>query len=133
MGANRRPVGVRRTKPLKAMRDCRGVRARFHMEEVTYQGEFVQLDRIRLDVAFGDSGPRDIPLDIGATGEQTLELSGEICDGAVLNYVVSVDYIRCVQDLGRHRGGWVGKTLDDGLARAPGSFAQRRRSAGCDV
>jgi 5,10-methylenetetrahydromethanopterin reductase len=70
------------------------IRRLFTMEEVTYQGEFVHLDRVRLDVAFGDTSPRNIPIYIGATGERMLELSGEICDGVVLNYVVSVDYIK---------------------------------------
>ena len=68
------------------------------MEEVTYHGEFVNLDRVRLDVAYGDTGPRDIPLYIGATGPKALELTGEICDGVVLNYVVSTDYIRDAVD-----------------------------------
>ena len=32
------------------------------------------------------------PLYIGATGDKMLEMAGEICDGVVLNYVVSVDF-----------------------------------------
>jgi 5,10-methylenetetrahydromethanopterin reductase len=88
-------VGEDRRKPLRAMREhIEAMRQLFTMEEVTYQGEFVHLDRIRLDVAYGDTSPRNIPLYIGATGEKMMELTGEICDGAVLNYVVSVDYIR---------------------------------------
>lgn len=88
-------VGVDRRKPLQAMREhVESIRQLFTMEEVTYQGEFVQLDRVRLDVAYGDTSPRDIPIYIGATGDWMLELAGEIADGVVLNYVVSVDYIR---------------------------------------
>lgn len=88
-------VGVNRTKPLAAMREyVEAIRQLFTMEEVTYQGEFVNLDRVRLDVAFGDTSPRDIPIYIGATGPKMLEMTGEICDGVVLNYMVSVDYIR---------------------------------------
>ncbi|MBI4731280.1 MAG: LLM class flavin-dependent oxidoreductase [Chloroflexi bacterium] len=88
-------VGVQREKPLKAMREyVESIRQLFTMQEVTYQGEFVHLDKIRLDVAYGDTSPRDIPIYIGATGDKMLELSGEICDGVVLNYVVSVDYIK---------------------------------------
>lgn len=88
-------VGVNRRRPLKAMREhIEALRQLFTMEEVTYQGEFVNLDRVRLDVAFGDTSPRDIPLYIGATGPKMLEMTGEICDGVVLNYMVSVDYIR---------------------------------------
>ncbi|MBP8856703.1 MAG: LLM class flavin-dependent oxidoreductase [Anaerolineaceae bacterium] len=88
-------VGVNRVKPLKAMREhVEAIRQLFTMQEVTYQGEFVNLDRINLDVAFGDKSPRDIPIYIGATGDKMLEMAGEICDGVVLNYVVSVDYIK---------------------------------------
>ncbi len=88
-------VGVERRRPLRAMREnIEAIRELFTMEEVTYEGEFVQLDRVKLDVAYGDTSPRDIPLYIGATGPKMLELAGEICDGVVLNYVVSVDYIR---------------------------------------
>lgn len=87
-------VGEERRKPLKAMREhVEAIRQLFTMEEVSYEGEFVKLDRIRLDVAYGHTGPRDIPLYIGATGEKMMELTGEICDGAVLNYVVPVDYV----------------------------------------
>ena len=70
------------------------IRALFTMEEVTYEGEFVHLDRVSLDVAYGDTSPRDIPIYIGATGPKMLELTGEIADGAMLNYVVPTDYIR---------------------------------------
>lgn len=88
-------VGVDRRRPLLAMREhIEAMRALFTMEEVTFEGEFVKLDRVRLDVAYGDRSPRQIPLYIGATGDKMLELTGEICDGVVLNYVVSVDYIR---------------------------------------
>jgi len=88
-------VGVRREKPLKAMREhVEAIRRLLTMQEVTYSGEFVHLDRVTLDVVFGDTSPRNIPIYIGATGDQMLELAGEICDGVVLNYVVSVDYIR---------------------------------------
>jgi 5,10-methylenetetrahydromethanopterin reductase len=107
-------VGVTRTKPLKAMREhVEAIRRLFTMEEVTYQGEFVQLDRIRLDVAFGDRGPRDIPIYIGATGDQMLELSGEICEGVVLNYVVSVETIRRAVGLVEKGAKKAGKSLTD--------------------
>ena len=36
-----------------------------------------QLDRVKLDVAFGDTSPRDIPIYIGATGDKMLEMAGE--------------------------------------------------------
>ncbi len=107
-------VGVERKRPLKAMREnIEAIRQLFTMEEVTYEGEFVHLDRVKLDVAFGDTSPRDIPLYIGATGPKMLEMAGEICDGVVLNYVVSVDYIREAVELVRKGAEKAGKTLAD--------------------
>lgn len=107
-------VGVNRRKPLKAMREhVEAIRQLFTMEEVTYQGEFVNLDRIRLDVAFGDTSPRDIPIYIGATGPRMLELTGEICDGVMLNYMVSVDYIKNAVKLVEKGAQKAGKTIED--------------------
>jgi 5,10-methylenetetrahydromethanopterin reductase len=105
-------VGVKREKPLKAMREyVEAIRQLFAMQEVTYQGEFVHLDRVKLDVVFGDTRPRDIPIYIGATGDKMLELAGEICDGVVLNYVVSVDYIRRAIELVARGAAKGGKTV----------------------
>lgn len=107
-------VGVDRRKPLTAMREhIAALRQLFTMEEVTYEGQFVHLDRVRLDVAFGDASPRDIPLYIGATGPRMLQLAGEICDGVVLNYVVSVEYIRNAVALIEKGAKKAGKTLAD--------------------
>ena len=106
-------MGVNRVKPLQAMREnVEAIRQLFTMQETTYQGEFVQLDRIKLDVVFGDTRPRDIPIYIGATGDKMLELAGEICDGVVLNYVVSVDYIRRAVELVAKGAARAGKTID---------------------
>jgi 5,10-methylenetetrahydromethanopterin reductase len=105
-------VGVERKQPLLAMREhVEAIRQLFTMEEVTYQGEFVKLDRVKLDVAYGDTSPRDIPLYLGATGPKMLELAGEICEGVVLNYVVSVEYIREAVALVRQGAERAGKTL----------------------
>ena len=107
-------VGAGRRKPLAAMREnIEAIRQLFTMEEVTYEGEFVHLDRVRLDVAYGDTSPRDIPIYIGATGPKMLELTGEICDGVVLNYVVSTDYIRGAVDRVAEGAARAGKTLDE--------------------
>ena len=88
-------VGADRRSPLKAMREnIEAIRALFTMEEISYEGEFVQLDHVKLDVAYGSTDPRNIPIYIGATGPKMLQLSGEICDGPVLYYVVSTEYIK---------------------------------------
>jgi 5,10-methylenetetrahydromethanopterin reductase len=89
------------------------IRQLFTMEEVTYEGEFVKLDRVRLDVAYGDTSPRDIPIYLGATGEKMMELTGEICDGAVLNYVVPTEYIRGAVDLLGRGAAKSGRTIAD--------------------
>ncbi len=107
-------VGVERVRPLQAMREnVEAIRQLFTMEEVTYQGDFVNLDRVKLDVAFGDASSRNIPIYIGATGPKMLEMTGEICDGVVLNYVVSVEYIRRAVELVRKGAEKAGKTLED--------------------
>ena len=88
-------VGADRRSPLRAMREnIEAIRALFSMEEISYEGEFVQLDHVKLDVAYGSTEPRNIPIYIGATGPKMLQLSGEICDGPVLNYIVSTEYIK---------------------------------------
>lgn len=107
-------VGVQREKPLRAMREhVEAIRQLFTMQEVTYHGEFVNLERIKLDVAFGDTSPRDIPIYIGATGDKMLEMSGEICDGVVLNYVVSAEYIKKAVALVEKGAKKAGKMLAD--------------------
>jgi 5,10-methylenetetrahydromethanopterin reductase len=62
------------------------------LENVTYQGEFHQVKGIELDVVHGRREPRNVPIMIGATGPKMMELTGEIADGAVLNYCVPPEY-----------------------------------------
>ncbi|MFM8863192.1 MAG: LLM class flavin-dependent oxidoreductase [Acidimicrobiia bacterium] len=86
-------VGVDRSRPLKAMREtCEAVRALLADETVTYAGEFVQLDGVELDYVHQERRPKDVPIYIGATGMQMMELTGAIADGALLNYLVSPAY-----------------------------------------
>jgi 5,10-methylenetetrahydromethanopterin reductase len=89
-------VGIERKKPLRAMREYVTVLQKlFKMENVTFEGEFVQVRDIRLDVVYGDPHtPRNIPIYIGATGWEMIELTGEIADGLLLNYLVSPEYNR---------------------------------------
>ena len=86
-------VGIDRSRPLKAMREtCEAVRALLADETVTYDGEFVKLDGVELDYVHQERRPKDVPIYIGATGMKMMELTGEIADGAVLNYLVSPAY-----------------------------------------
>ncbi len=86
-------VGITRSKPLLAMRETVSVvRSLLARERVTFRGEFVHLDDVELDVVHGRKEPRNVPIYIGATGPKMMALTGEIADGAVLNYLVSPQY-----------------------------------------
>jgi 5,10-methylenetetrahydromethanopterin reductase len=90
-----RNVGIERRKPLKAMREVvEVVRRLLAMEQVTFQGEFVSMNGVEIDIVHGDRSPKDVPIYVGATGDQMLELSGEIADGVLMNYLVSPQYNR---------------------------------------
>jgi len=109
-----RNVGIERRKPLTAMRETVEVLRRLlNMERVTYHGEFHHVDGIELDVVHGRREPRHVPIMIGATGAKMMELTGEISDGAVLNYCVPPEYNDDALeqlDRGARRAG---RTLDD--------------------
>jgi 5,10-methylenetetrahydromethanopterin reductase len=86
-------VGIDRKSPLTAMREVvTVVRSLLNAETVTFSGEYVHVDGIKLDVVHGRKGPRNVPIYIGATGPKMLELTGEIADGVVLNYLVKPEY-----------------------------------------
>lgn len=86
-------VGIKREKPLTAMREVVSVvRDLLARKRVSFHGEFVHLDDVELDVVHGRKTPRNVPIYIGATGPQMMTLTGEIADGAVLNYLVSPKY-----------------------------------------
>lgn len=86
-------VGINRTKPLKAMEETITVLRRLlNMERVSFEGEFVQVNGIELDVVHGRREPRNVPIYIGATGNKMIEMTGRLADGIVLNYCVPVEY-----------------------------------------
>ena len=86
-------VGIERKKPLKVMREVvTTVRALLADETVTFSGDFVQLDGVELDYVYQERRPKEVPIYIGATGMKMMELTGEIADGVVLNYLVSPEY-----------------------------------------
>jgi 5,10-methylenetetrahydromethanopterin reductase len=84
------------------------------MERVTFQGEFVDVDDIEIDIVHGDRSPKRVPIYIAATtGMNMMELAGEIGDGALLNYLVGPEYNRQALEhlaVGAERAG---RTLDD--------------------
>jgi 5,10-methylenetetrahydromethanopterin reductase len=86
-------VGIDRKHPLTAMKETVQIMRRLlNMERVTFDGEFIHVNGIELDVVHGRREPRNVPIYIGATGDQMMEMTGEIADGVVLNYCVSPDY-----------------------------------------
>lgn len=107
-------VGIDRRKPLTAMRETIEVMRRLlAMENVTFEGEFHQVKGIELDVVHGRREPRNVPMMIGATGPQMMELTGEIADGVVLNYCVPPDYNHPALDQLARGAKRAGRTLDD--------------------
>jgi 5,10-methylenetetrahydromethanopterin reductase len=88
-------VGIERSRPLTVMREVvTAVRALLANETVTMDGHYVHLDGVELDYVYQERRPKDVPIYIGATGMKMMELTGEIADGVVLNYLVSPDYNR---------------------------------------
>jgi 5,10-methylenetetrahydromethanopterin reductase len=109
-----RNVGIERRKPLLAMRETVEVLRRLlNMERVTFHGEFHHVDEIELDVVHGRREPRHVPIMIGATGDQMMQLTGEISDGAVLNYCVPPEYNDRALELLEIGAKKSGRTLDD--------------------
>ena len=107
-------VGIKREKPLRAMREIvTAVRGLLANENVTFHGEFVHLDGVELDYVYQERRAKDVPIYIGATGLQMMELTGEIADGAVLNYLVSPDYNKQAIEALEKGAAKAGRTLDD--------------------
>ena len=107
-------VGITRAKPLRAMREIvTAVRALLNNETVTMKGEFVQLDGVELDYVYQKRRAKDVPIYIGATGMQMMELTGEIADGVVLNYLVSPEYNSQAMEALSRGADKAGRSIDD--------------------
>ena len=107
-------VGIHRHKPLTAMRETvEAVRRLLAMERVTYDGEFVHLDDVEIDIVHGDRSPKNVPIYIGATAMKMMELAGEIGDGVVLNYLVGPGYNREAMEHLAIGAARAGRTVDD--------------------
>jgi 5,10-methylenetetrahydromethanopterin reductase len=107
-------VGIDRSKPLRAMREVvEATRRLLAMERVTYKGEFVHLDDVEIDVVHGDRSPKQVPIYIGATGMQMMELTGAIADGVVLNYMVAPAYNQQALEALTRGAEKAGRSLDD--------------------
>jgi 5,10-methylenetetrahydromethanopterin reductase len=107
-------VGIERRYPLAVMREVATVlRALFNDETVTFHGQFVHLDGVELDYVYQERRPKEIPIYIGATGMKMMELTGEVADGVVLNYLVSPDYNRRALDALETGATRAGRSVED--------------------
>lgn len=107
-------VGIDRSKPLQAMRETvEVVRQLLTLEPVTYEGQFVHVKDIQLDVVHGRREPRNVPIMIGATGMKMMELTGEIADGIVLNYCVPPEYNDVALDYLKRGAAKAGRNFDE--------------------
>jgi 5,10-methylenetetrahydromethanopterin reductase len=107
-------VGIERRKPLLAMRETvTAVRRLLADETVTFDGEFVHLDGVELDYVHQPRRPKEVPIYIGATGMQMMEVAGEIGDGVVLNYLVSPTYNSRAMDHLAAGAERAGRSVDD--------------------
>ena len=89
------------------------LRRLLNKERVTFHGEFHYVDGIELDVVHGRREPRNVQIMIGATGPKMMELTGEIADGAVLNYCVPPEYNDQAIDLLNKGARKAGRSIDD--------------------
>ena len=107
-------VGVDRRRPLLAMREVvTAVRGLLNNETVTMNGEFVHLDGVELDYVHQERRVKEVPIYIGATGMKMMELTGEIADGVVLNYLVSPEYNSRAMEHLEMGAARAGRSLDD--------------------
>jgi len=122
-------VGIDRAKPLRVMREVvTVVRGLLNNETVSFDGYHVHLDGVELDYVHQERRPKDVPIYIGATGMQMMELAGEIGDGVVLNYLVSPDYNgRAMAALARGAAK-AGRTVDDIARPQPSTWGSNRTS-----
>ncbi|TPX04121.1 LLM class flavin-dependent oxidoreductase [Schumannella luteola] len=124
-------AGVRVASPLTLLRESAdAMRRLFAGEEVTVEGRYVKLDRIKL------TWPLDAPLElhVGGGGPKSLALAAEVGDGVLLGAPQTVEEVRAMSELavrtaGKPRPIGVGVITavgDDGIARAAADAAAWR-------
>ncbi len=98
-------VGARVSSPLTLMREyVPALRSLLRGEEVSIDGTFVQLDRVRLDWPTSEA----VPIVVGTGGPKGLALSGELADGTIITSGTtpeSVGSARARIEEGRTRAG----------------------------
>jgi alkanesulfonate monooxygenase SsuD/methylene tetrahydromethanopterin reductase-like flavin-dependent oxidoreductase (luciferase family) len=91
-------VGIDRENPLRYMWEyCTVLRRLLNLENVTYDGQYIQVDDIELDLVRADAEPRTVPVYIGATGMTMNKMTGElvgkgVVDGVYMNYLIPPEH-----------------------------------------
>ena len=91
-------VGIDRERPLRRMWEyCTVTKRLLDLENVTYEGDTLQVEDIELDLVRSDPEPRDVPIYVGATGETMHKLTGElvgkgIAGGVFMNYLIPPEH-----------------------------------------
>ena len=107
-------VGIDRAKPLRVMREVvDAMRRLLANETVTLEGHHVHLDGVELDYVYQERRAKDVPIYVGATGMQMMELAGEIADGVVLNYLVDPAYNAAAMAALSRGAARAGRTVED--------------------
>ena len=108
-------VGISRDRPLRVMREVvESLRALLRCDgPVSYEGEYVHLDGVELDYVHQERRAKAVPIYVGATGMKMMELTGEIADGAVFNYLVSPGYNERAMAALAAGAARAGRTVDD--------------------
>lgn len=118
-------AGVRVASPLTLLRESAdAMRRLFAGEEVTVDGRYVKLDRIRL------TWPLDAPLElhVGGGGPKSLALAAEVGDGVLLGAPQAVDEVRAMAELAVRTTG-ESRPLGVGVITAVGEGAVERAEA----
>ena len=121
-----RQAGAAVDSPLTLLREyVTALRALLSGEEVTTDGRYVRLSKVRLDFP----SARPYPILIGGTGPKTLRLAGEIADGVLLDsryatHTVGQALVHVAEGRAEAGGRPFSTTLF--LACVPGDGAERR-------
>ncbi len=86
--------GLHTAKPRTAMREIiLALKDLLDGKQVTFQGEYVDVDQIKFDTPEDDDNPAyPVPIYIGAVRLRMMELVGEIADGALMDFLVPPEY-----------------------------------------
>ncbi|TPW76674.1 LLM class flavin-dependent oxidoreductase [Schumannella soli] len=118
-------AGVRVASPLTLLREsAEAMRRLFAGEEVTVEGRYVKLDRIKL------TWPLDAPLElhVGGGGPKSLALAAEVGDGVLLGAPQTIGEVRAMAELAERTAGQP-RPLGVGVITAVGEAGVERAAA----